>query len=362
MAEQSLINPNDLTMRSVSSSSASVLSTPSNNIRKIQQHQPNHQQQGPRARSHHQKSLDIKSQKLKPNTRAPAIKSKLLDLQSLRKYTKPSKPTDLSLGGGRYDNLYDYLVFVDGISPELGPRIVKESQIKAWESAERITSNIIFDSDSEDEGDVAATPTRNSSPTVLESIPGYTKEEVKILSREFDTHGFTSQPLRAGPHGIEPVESYQYRQEQQLTQHSSFAGKRKQQVSNKKELISRLFGNNNNLNQDYLTNNTSYSALDNVLNIQKAFHEDKEEVKQLIECEREYYVMMQETRTKFDNEKYSVEDQLNHQKVREVVSHKLDMMYNRYLNEEFHGINHDVAYDDLNRHILNHLRNDLIDE
>lgn len=366
LAEQSLLNPND-SLRSVSSSSASILSTPSNNIRKVQHHPQHHPQNHPiLGRSNHQGGvLEPKSRKRttpRPRTKTAPLKSKLLDLQLLRKYAKPTKQTSFSTSFGPG---YDYSVFVDATTGELGPRAVKESQVKAWESAERIAANVIFDSDSEDEVE-SATPTRNPEPTtVLEAIPGYTKDEVKTMCREFDTHGFNSQPIMSPTLGIGPIETYQYRQDQQLTQFASFAGKRKQQVSNKKELISRLFGYNNNLNQEYMTNNTAYSALDNVLNIQKAFHEDKDEVKQLIECEQEYQMVMQEARIKFERGGFAEDENMDRIKVRGIVGQKLDMIYNRYLHERLDGPDgrigqdEDILYDDLNRYILDHLRHEL---
>ena len=256
-------------------------------------------------------------------------------------------------------------MFVDATTGELGPRAVKESQVKAWESAERIAANVIFDSDSEDEVE-SATPTRNPEPTtVLEAIPGYTKDEVKTMCREFDTHGFNSQPIMSPTLGIGPIETYQYRQDQQLTQFASFAGKRMRPLSTKRELISPLFGYNMYLDQEYMTYNTAYSALDNVLNIQKAFHEDKDEVKQLIECEQEYQMVMQEARIKFERGGFAEDENMDRIKVRGIVGQKLDMIYNRYLHERLDGPDgrigqdEDILYDDLNRYILDHLRHEL---
>lgn len=375
------------------------MSTPSNNIRKVQHHPQNHPIHGHHTRSNHQGGpIEPKSRRRttpRPRPTNAPLKSKLLDLQQLQKYAKPTRITDFSCPGGGLATGYDYSVFVDATLGELGPRAVKESQIKAWESAERIAANVIFDSDSDDEVETA-TPMRSPEHTsVLEAVPGYTKDEVKTMCREFETHGFSSQPILAPAGtpigtqmgtqmgtqiGIGPIEAYQYRQDQQLTQFASFAGKRKQQVSNKKELIMRLFGYNNNLNQEYMTNNTAYSALDNVLNIQKAFHEDKDEVKQLIECEQEYQMVMQEARMKFERAGFAEDENTDRVKVRGIVGQKLDMIYNRYLHEHLelqrqngqigqngqtgqspNGQNghEDILYDELSRYILDRLRHKL---
>lgn len=300
----------------------------------------------------------------RPRAPAPVLKSKLLDLQSLRKYAQPARHGEFALGGaasGSTSNGYDYAVFVAGSPGDSAPRSVRESQVRAWELAERVAATVIFDSDSEDESE-APTPTRNADKlSAVLAIPGYTADEVKSIVHEFESSGFESPLVSGVSRHLEPVEAYQYRQDQQLSQVASFAGKRQQQVCNKKELIRRLFGYNNNLNQEFMTNNSAYSALDNMLNIQKAFHEDKDEVRQLIECEQEYQAVMEEARFRFEHTA-SREDIMDHLNLRAMVSQKLDMIYNRLLHEGSDAHHEQVVSDDLARCILDRLRPQVDDE
>lgn len=266
---------------------------------------------------------------------------KLLNLHQLKKtYLNPKpfvlrKPINMSK--------YDYSVFTEhqigakvSEDDELPPPI-KESQIRAWESAEKISSNIIFENSREstsdtigiyedgsrdvdssiDEeshiGDDSETSINRGVPSssslksedIITSIPGYTKGELKLLIENFKSLNASSQP-------VNPVEFedslanalWVYRQlessaqERAFMAHHTISGKRKVQVYHKKEFLRKLFGYSNNINEDFITNNTSYSAYDNVANVQKTFHEDKEEMISLLEEDKNFEEMINETRTK----------------------------------------------------------------
>lgn len=314
----------NVTQRTVSSST-SMMSTPSNNIRRVQQRSGFRQRSGNKELRH---------------TDIPAggnATRKLLNLQQLKKtYLNPKpfvlrKPINMTQ--------YDYSVFTEHhVSEALDegelPPPIKESQIRAWESAEKISANIIFESttestsdnfdifedgsrdvdtsvDDENHADDAETSiirggsalTPRSSGGMVLSIPGYTKGELQILLMNYCL-------LKSAKQQVDPVEYEEalanglrsYRQLESASQerafmsHHTISGKRKVQVHHKKEFLRKLFGYSNNVNQDFVTNNTSYSAYDNVANVQKAFHEDKEEMLGLLEEDKLFEEVIKETR------------------------------------------------------------------
>lgn len=305
-------------------SSTSMLSTPSNNIRRVQQ------RNGFRTRA---------ATAEKRNSDIPAggnATKKLLNLHQLKKtYANPKpfvlrKPINMSK--------YDYSVFADhamkaGDDDELPPPI-KELQIRAWESAEKISANIIFESsqdpensicedgaadldlsidDTQLEDDLETSINRGHSPLkqsksegIISSIPGYTKGELKLLTERF-------RELTAADHLVNPVEFedsvanslWVHRQQESAAKErafmatQSYTSKRQMQVYHKKELLRKLFGYANNVNEDFITNNTSYSAFDNVSNVTKAIHEDKDEMMALAEEHKNFEEMISETRMRF---------------------------------------------------------------
>lgn len=313
----------NVTQRTVSSST-SIISTPSNNIRRVQQ------------RNGLRQNKELRPSDIEQGGNATR---KLLNLQQLKKTFNPEpfvlrKPVNMTK--------YDYSVFSGlPLDPEAAdetglPPPIKESQIRAWESAEKISANIIFehstpqdgfgiyedgapDTSIEDDthmGDDPETsidrggrsprlPIKKGPKDLILSIPGYTKGELEVLKEQFDVLSHAASP-------VDPAESEEalakalwvYRQQESTAQerafmaHHSIAGKRKVQVMHKKEFLRKLFGYTNNVNQDFVTNNTSYSAYDNVANVQKAFHEDKEEIVLLLEENRLFEEAIAETRTR----------------------------------------------------------------
>lgn len=278
------------------------------------------------------------------------------------------------------------------------PPIVKESQIKAWESAEKVTKNLIFDSSSDDYDDdddddeindndidsvnigdpvhadmdssideikqsIGGDNLKNNEKSkksinslIIQSIPGFTKGELQIvlsnfgnsqISSTFDSEKFDEKERKL---------LWNYRQQHQLQQEKVFAsfqtllGKRKIQISQKKDLLNKIFGYSNNMNQEYITNNTSYSALDNVLNTQKAFHEDKEEIGCLLDEDKAYHESLLETKESLnilrnDDSGINVKRKLNKkmldneidlndfdiEKFNEITRLKLSKVYDEYL-------------------------------
>lgn len=316
-------NIGNVSLRTVSSSS--IISTPSNNIRRVQQQ---NLQKNPRPKSRPDDSHGMRS--------TARTSKKLLNLLQLKKKanTQPKpfvlrKPANLSK--------YDYSVFIDNWTPidehDLLPP-VKESQIKAWESAEKISANIIFDHDmsassdafaifddadklvdsSYDEDTCAGDDPETSinrgtqdkvttTQLLILSIPGYTKGELKVIMDNFaQLLSCSSQADFTEYNEKEEKALWLYRQQQSAAQEKAFmayrtlSGKRKVQIHHKKEFLHKLFGYLNNLNQEHITNNTLYSAVDNVANAQKAFHEDKDEIFQLLEADKEFQEALDETR------------------------------------------------------------------
>lgn len=290
------------------SSSTSLLSTPSNNIRRVQQ-QMNAQGRPVMAPISRPKPADVC---ISGVSSTAAASRKLLNLQQLRKAQTTPRPFVLRKPATLAK--YDYSVFVDSHDDsDVGvvsiPPLVKDSQIRAWESAEKISADIIFENESsspnEPEGifedgcgdnsmDEDFFPGDDSNdkdpgflnrPNLLTSIPQYTKGELKVIFKNYEKlRTCTSAPNYYDIEDSEKKDLWLYRQHQNVTQERAFTanhtllGKRKVQVFHKKEFLHKLFGYSNNINQECITNNTSYSACDNVFNAQKAFHEDKEEI------------------------------------------------------------------------------------
>ncbi|OBA22798.1 hypothetical protein METBIDRAFT_36718 [Metschnikowia bicuspidata var. bicuspidata NRRL YB-4993] len=290
------------------SSSTSLLSTPSNNIRRVQQ-QMNAQARPSMARLSRAKAPDVCFAGV--SSTATASK-KLLNLQQLRRAQTNPRPFVLRKPATMAK--YDYSAFVDcHTNSETGdvniPPLVKDSQVRAWKSAEKISAEIIFENGSSssspndttdvlDEGDGNSlnedarasvegcdTDEAPSASVLLESIPQYTKGELKVILKNYrKLQNCASPPSYYELEDTEKKELWLYRQHQSVTQERAFTanhtllGKRKVQVFHKKEFLHKLFGYSNNINQECTTNNTSYSASDNAFNAQKAFHEDKEEI------------------------------------------------------------------------------------
>ncbi|ODV78802.1 uncharacterized protein CANTADRAFT_91088 [Suhomyces tanzawaensis NRRL Y-17324] len=359
------------------------MSTPSNNIRRLQRQQlaqPDLQQyqQSSNRPAQHPKKKEI-SHKSSKNGRL--IKTKLLNLHQSQKRSIDKAYGDSGDGegdNGIYDvevdpshpnqsvpsfilhkpinmNSYDYSVFTnypDGTDLQHGehlPPAVKESQIKAWESAEKISRNVIFGdaSDSDDgESDVDHNP--ESAPYVT-YLPGYSREEWSVILSVYNElqarlgGSLASMALEEKNQLHELKKKIQANHERLLSQTHAISTRRQVQITQKKELLNKMFGYANNLNREYITNNSLYSALDNSSNIQKTFHEDKEEVSSLLAEDSAYTAALMETAQRLAESSASGipanddDEAFDYDTYHRVVSQKLDEIYDAHLEvERFH--------------------------
>lgn len=299
----------NVSLRTVSSSS--IISTPSNNIRRVQNTRP-------------KRPDDLRASGVQSTARTS---KRLLNLLKLRKTQALPKPFVLRQPVSM--TKYDYSVFVGTAGEAMPP--LKESQVQAWESAEKISASIIFDGEGssgdafsifddaagdetfdDDSVCVEAETSINRGAgrakvhpqQLIQAIPGYTRGELQIILDNFAQ-------LQAGANLVENAAGEEkglwlYRQQQSAAQEKAFmayrtlSGKRKVQIHHKREFLHKLFGYANNLNQEHITNNTLYSAIDNVANAQKAFHEDKDEIFQLLEADKEFKETMAEARAAYE--------------------------------------------------------------
>lgn len=288
-------------------------------------------------------------------------------------------------------NGYDYSVFtnypteIDLQHGEHLPPAIKESQIKSWELAERISTNVIFGNSSESEDDIDEldedehTEASRSSKVnlrknnVIQAIPGYTRGELDIIQSSYSSLQHTSVSSSRSNTDTKHL-LYEYKKQVQMNQERLFSQahsvstRRQLQISQKKEVLQRLFGYSNSLNQEYITNNSSYSSIDNTANLQKIFHEDRDEIKSLLDEERASLQALEETKLSLrDLKNSSIGSNIKHKRRRgsnmnmnssnmnvnmspllaatdfdydkfhSVTSRKLDKLYDGYLAE------HDLA-------------------
>ncbi|EGV62682.1 hypothetical protein CANTEDRAFT_115294 [Yamadazyma tenuis ATCC 10573] len=221
--------------------------------------------------------------------------------------------------------------------------------------------------------------------TIIKSIPGFCKDEVDVLQTRFlhlQTLTASTTPSIAAYDEEERKVLWNHRQEQQALQgkhfgqYSSLTSKRKAQVQQKKDMLNRIFGYNNTLNHEYITNNTSYSALDSVMNTSKSYQEDKEEMSQLLAEDKEYHASLEESKANLRlarsvhlyngddsfhlsilNKKLNVAgagvNEFDHYKYLQMISNKLTGVYGK------HGtMKHDAggAHDDLTAFAMSYLR------
>ena len=350
------------------SSSSSMVSTPSNNIRRLRQKQQQQQDQ-------QKNQTGPKINKSQKSSNGRLIKSKLLNLQqSLKRFINGFHNSNVEEDAKLDDmidvdhpnksvpsfiihkpvnmNSYDYSIFTNypnGIDLQHGdhlPPAIKETQIKAWESAEKISKNVIFGNSSDsDEDDNHKLISYNNPVT---AIPGYTKGEFGIVS---DVYQRTQREL-GDLASEEKYQLFNFKKKAQsvheraYSQAHAFSTRRQVQITQKKELLHRMFGYSNNLNLEYITNNSSYSAFDNSSNIQKTFYEDKEEIAALQEEDKAYMLALEEARHNFGrSQNYDLginikrkrrrseesdPDNFDYEKFQSLVANKLDKLYNNY--------------------------------
>lgn len=336
------------------SSSTSMLSTPSN-YRRVQQMNKTHSK--PKS-----KPDDVRVSGMSSTANAT---KKLLNLQQLKKAQAKVRP--FTLRKPMSMSKYDHTVFTRHCGTDDDsdlPPPLKESQIRAWESAEKISANVIFDNerptvaseglgifdsgaadisvddDSQIEGDDSMD--RSSLPRhskVILSLPGYTKGELKIIMENFEQ--LKNALTRVSAADFDEAEKkalWIYRQQQSVAQERAFkgqhtlTGKRKVQVYHKKDFLRKLFGYSNNVNQEHITNNTSYSAFDNAANAQKALHEDKEEIMSLLEEDKAFELEMKEVRLQLQAQRKGQLEEADDVSLADLTAERLTIHYEGELN------------------------------
>ncbi|CAK7898417.1 hypothetical protein CAAN1_04S05666 [[Candida] anglica] len=324
-----------------------MMSTPSNNIRRIQEQRhsqfqmqnrngsqnqarhnlygsgPSHSQQQLSSSNQHDYRKKRQSSRLtSKRTTNTNVKSKLLNLQQSSKHYYANNVESMAAANisqtmesfairKPIDNssTFDHSVFTSAAlqsythenahtDPMRVVPPVKESQIKAWESAEKVAASLIFNnsSDSSDDESYTSNHISGDNKNIIKSLPGYTTNELEIVNsryQEFQRRTKsqpTSEEYFAYMEQEEKKLLWEYRQRHQVSQervfaqYSSLNDKRKIQISQKKELLSRIFGSGNNLNCNFITNNLSMPILENnYATSQQTFQEDKEEISQLLE-------------------------------------------------------------------------------
>lgn len=200
---------------------------------------------------------------------------------------------------------------------------VRQSQIKAWESAENITSNRIFDYTKpgeeswidedtyeygiEEEVSIDRGTEEWAEPAatdgILVLVPELSRSELAIVS-DIHTHVQQADVIPElddldndeksllWAHARQQSEEY----EKLYQSNHTMAGKRRVQVMQKRAFLQKLFGHLNNVNVEFTTNNSSYSCVDGSMSAQKVFHEDKEEICELLEQQQSFQSALEEVR------------------------------------------------------------------
>ena len=390
LAEQNSFNSSETMNQNsngtLSSSSTSLLSTPSNNIRHIQRQKKEGQMEGKNKARHKYKRQMISNGK-------NHVKNKLLNLQSLRRVIdEHGKGNDVDEEylpkGYSTGRSYDYSVFASGTydDDDVGHEhdghhrpLLKQSLINSFQMAENVSRNVVFDGNISDEDEIKEEDMDNNvfqnkskdsaNSSLIEAIPGYTKNELPILLNNFNEQQRQSMGFKNFLEDDEIKHLWEFRKNQQaalqklFSQYLSMSNKRKIQLAQKKDLFHKVFGYGNNVNLEYVTNNSCFSAIDNISSTQKAVLEDKEEVNGLIEEDRAFHLALQETkalmchlassRISFDKRKIKHLEyhEFDYEKFRDIVAFKLDKIYDQYDNEP--PMDEDEDLDNVSDELLN---------
>lgn len=372
------------------SGSSTVMSTPLN--RRRTRHQAHRAAAAAAQHQSQPRKPDLSHAMLK---RGRLIKSKLLNLtQSLKETVAPMRLDPLKLFVIHKPSIiggYDYLVFANSL--------VRESQVNGWELAERAAKNIIFTGDSSDDdtadadaandsisggalakvpaaspytvspfatlaSPLAPTPPATSSNNIIELVPGYTRDELVVVLGE---HGDANHRL------YEHKKRVHNQHEELFASATSFAHKRQVQIAQKKEVLERVFGSSNQLNSEYITNNTSYLALDNALNLQKTFLEDRDEVALIIAEEKAFAAELAASERVLSQPPVALpakqrrrsppiaDVDIDHDKLQLVVHERLTAVYASIVEEEDPDIVDHMA-EELQGYVCRHLRKRIRDD
>lgn len=359
------------------SSSSSIMSTPSNNIRKFQrqrQQEKRNNEHLPPPSQHQRQTGNSKNDPTRTSKNGRLIKNKLLNLQQSLKQQLINRISDKDPGHLHSNNSqsntkkvtppvfglqkvasspYDFSVFTKVITNEkhhdqvLFPAI-KQSQIKAWESAEKICRGIIFDNDDEYDDEESTEDESEDKKNPIISIPGYTDGELKEL---FKYPNLSSQEEK------KLLTEYKRKvlslREQSLSNNNLISFRRQLQIDQKKEILSKLFNNQNKLNLDYITDNDNnnnnidsysnrnqYNVVDNNLismDLHSLINNDMEEVNYLLEEDGNFKILQEEVKQNAfhkkivtDNQHHNDENghgQFDYERFQNLTSKKLDKIY-----------------------------------
>lgn len=407
VSDQSIgsINMNDTTgvnnTFTFSSSTTSVISTPSNNIRRFQGCQmtkkPNYRFKKEMIDQKQQKNSNYVKSRLmsflrlhKKELRDGHKEDDTIDVDSSVSNNKGSivKKEIIQNANRKYmfsfnkeekqaKQEYDYSVFVrhpwensnhqDYMFP-----VVRDSQIAAWESAERVVDSVIFNKgksslddfdkslqlysndNSEKKTKNKESKNKKSKEYVIKSIPGYCSRELEIIQNVFSQLQNRSKDQSLDME-LEKTLLDEYKKLLQLiqqkifTQSQSFLTKRQIQIFQKKKLLAQIFGLNNNLNLEYITQNTLYSVFDSSYSIHKTFHEDKNELTNLINEDKAFNKSLEKAKKKMNSfkntdfemnfkKKYKKNSFINveindfvYEKFQATIHKKLDEIYDNFL-------------------------------
>ncbi|KAL6451688.1 hypothetical protein SBY92_002994 [Candida maltosa Xu316] len=331
------------------SSSSSIISTPSNNIKKFQrqrqqekQQQQHHHQQPPRA-SKNTRLVKTKLLNLQQSSRQQLMNrikddhnSKTVDEILVPKHnsfpphllgnTKPPSP-----------NTFDCSVFtnvdVNRQSHSLFTPI-KESKVKAWESAEKVAQSIIFDNDDSDSDAFSDDDKENC----VVSIPGYTKGELELLNKYSNLSTQEEKKILS-----EYKRKLLSQHERNLNNDNSITFRRQLQINRKKEILSRLFNDANNLNLEYITNNYI-----NELNLHTLINEDNQEIEYLLEEDGNFKILQEEVKHNIFHTKKVIDNDnennnFDYDRFQNLTSKKLDKIHDILINKH-ENITEDEEY------------------
>lgn len=340
------------------SSSSSILSTPSNNIKKYQrqrqqENQNQNQQQQVKSTQVIRTSRNTKSVKTKLLNLHQSLKQQLINKISeelLRSGSKPSRrdngmqlPPHFALGKTE-KTTFNCDIYTKSVASQKSKLFlpIRESQVNAWESAESVTRNLVFSNESSDD---ESENYGQDHGDVIVSIPGYTQGELNMLFKFKNLSNQDEKRLL-----FEYQRKLLSQQERNLTNgNASLAYRRSLQINQKREIISKMFNNNtNNLNLEYITNNSSKA--DDIL---QAISHDAEEINYLLEEDGDFKLLQEEIKQNvFHKKAISNENQLDenknahfdYDKFQGLTSKKLDKMHDdvvrqheeeNYSNDEY---------------------------
>ncbi|KAI5961710.1 hypothetical protein KGF57_001644 [Candida theae] len=308
---------NSLSFNRTVSSSSSILSTPSNNIRKYQRQQQQQQQQQPQDSSHNQTQLhpkrdihprnDSKQKGIEKNGRisrnGQLIKNKLLNIHQSHKQLHPSSNTTVQQKQEEQQR--------QSLRPKQSrSHAQQEPPQKVTHDAAYYARKVIFGNDTSDseeeeqeEEEEDDTGGEEEKCLPIRSIPGYTRGELQLLLKQ-PTHAQLSEDEEKRLL-LDHKRKLMSKQERYFMKSHALAIRRQVQVSQKKDVLEKIFGDSNMLIGEYMTNNSEYSALDHSFNIHKVLNEDNEEITNLLEEDTWFQASMEEFRTLISRKKQS---------------------------------------------------------